>query len=292
MVFWNAIAGAVQGTIGSDAFNAAVDANNRISSTNAKARNSVRQASNLATAAQNSLARWIQSLNNNRMLDAGGAQLEASIVNYRRSNDAFVTQGFSESIRQAEQAGAAAAAQAAAGIEGNVVDMVNGSTKLRDSIVNQQMEDMGLLQASDAAKRAGDILTSTVQGLDGSIIIDMLDYNIDVPTTQVKFSKFQNAMFGMIKHMGGVSSDPNEKPQEKPQSAENDWNTRTSTIKFGDDAGTGGRSLSDDHNITANNSNARWSWEKDKDEDPYSLWGSRTDSGTGDSSGGNSYFSF
>lgn len=213
MVWWNAIAGFAQGYEGSKAFIAQGEANNRLSKVNADARNRVRQASNANEAAQNSLARWIQSVNNNRRLDAGGDALEQNIVNYRRSEDAALTQSFAKGISEAEQEGAMAAAAAVSGVDGNVVDMVNSSVALRDSIVGQQMSDFRDMRAYDTAARAGSIMSQVVGGMDNSLILDTLDYNIDVAQEQHIFSRMQYGLLGMIQHMGGVTGNPDKQQQ-------------------------------------------------------------------------------
>lgn len=165
---------------------AVAEANTRISKTNAEASNTVRKASNAFQAAQGGLHRFIQSVNNNRILDSGGQALEANVVNYRRTADQLLTQSFSDSISQAEQAGAAAAAAAQAGIGGNVVDMVDHSTNLRNSIVNEQARVRGEQYASDTGRRAATIMSQTIGGMDQSLILDQMDYNKDVGQTFAK----------------------------------------------------------------------------------------------------------
>lgn len=172
-----------------DAANAQAAANQRVSFANAAAGNKVRTARNAAQAAQNSLARWVQSVNNNRALDAGGQALEANSVNFRRASDAGVREDFLTSLQSAEQAGMSAAMAAAAGIDGQVVDMVNSSVALRDSIVQQQTADYRGMQSYDATRRAASIMQQTVGGLDSSLILDSFDTSIDVGQEFAKQSK-------------------------------------------------------------------------------------------------------
>lgn len=202
-MWWNAIAGAAQGYFHGQATRAQIAANNRIGALNAEVSNKLRQAGNLATAAQGSLARWVQSVNNQKVLDSGGDGLEANSVNYRRMSDASLTTSFRQGISDAEQMGAMAAAAAMNGVEGNVVDMVNGSVALRDSIVRQRFEDIGEMQANDAAQRAGRIMSQMIGGLDNSLIVDSLDYNVDVAQQQAQIGLFSYALRGMAEHMGG-----------------------------------------------------------------------------------------
>lgn len=165
---------------------AVAEANNRISAVNAEAGNKVRLARNAFGAAENNLARFAQSLNNNRVLKQGGQQLEANVVNYYRSRDQLLTQSFSDSIAQAEQAGHAVASAAAAGVGGSVVDMVNTSTRLRDSIVKQQLDERADQFTYDTSRRAGNILSQTLGGMDQSLILNNFDTGIDVAQVQAK----------------------------------------------------------------------------------------------------------
>lgn len=170
---------AVQGYLGGAANRATARANNRLSAVNAEVGNKVRVESNAAVAAKGNLNRWVQSVSNNRVLDQGGDALEAATVNYRRSSDAGIRQSFSASIRDAEQQGVMAAQSAFSGVDGGVVDMVNSSVALRDSIVQQGIEDSGNFADYDASRRAGNIMSQMVGGLDNSILLDTLDTRVD-----------------------------------------------------------------------------------------------------------------
>ena len=55
-------------------------------------------ASNIASSAQGNLARWAQSVNNQRVLEAGGKSLEVNAINFGRQMDAALSSGFSTSI--------------------------------------------------------------------------------------------------------------------------------------------------------------------------------------------------
>lgn len=163
--------------------NATIEDNNKLSIANADTKNRVRAAGNLAEAAQGNLARFTQSVNNNRALKAGGEAEEALTVNAIRHNDAAMRGDFSDDIRSAEQLGHAAASAAASGVSGSVVDMVNTSTALRDSIVKQGVADDAASESYDVSRRAGNIMSQVVGGLDSSVILDSLDYNQNVAFT-------------------------------------------------------------------------------------------------------------
>lgn len=279
-MWWNALAGAIQGGIGSKAFRAATDANNRLRRLNVESREKVRQAGNLAESAKNNLSRWIQSVNNNRRLKAGGEALEANIVNARRGLDQAGRQGFANDIQNAEQAGRMAAGAAFSGIQGDVVDMVDFSVNLRNTIVDQAVADKQGMASYDVARRAASITSQMVGGLDNSVILDSLDYTKEAATQDVNFSGWQHAMFGMIKHMGGVTSDPGPKSENQQADTSlsgsyrfDDQTTESQRSSFG---GQHGMSLD------SNSNGARFSFEKD--DDPYDLWGDKSSSGMSSSS--------
>ena len=197
--------GAISGYLGAKSAQASAQAFNRLSAASTAASNKVRVTSNAATAAQNTLARWVQSVNNNRQLQAGGESLEAGVVNYRREADSALTQSFADSISSAEQQGAAAASQAAAGVGGSVVDMVNGSVALRDSIVRQSIGTQRDQQAYDVTRRAGLIMSQMVGGLDNSVIMDTLDYTRDAAQYQTVPSTMPGIVNGILQS-GAVQS--------------------------------------------------------------------------------------
>ena len=159
--------------------NASAKANNRLSQVNADAGNKVRAASNAAEAAEGNLQRFVQSVNNQREMNAAGRALEANTVNSARMSDAATRGGFSDDIRAAEQAGHMAASAAVAGVSGNAVDTVNQATDLRNAIVHQSIEDNADSATYDVSRRAGNIMSQLVGGIDSSVISDHLDYNVN-----------------------------------------------------------------------------------------------------------------
>lgn len=181
---------------------------NRVTAANAAAGNKVRGASNQLAAAQGALARWSQSLDNRRKLRAGGNVLEATTVNSLRQQDAGIVSSFSDQIRSAEAIGAAQAAQAAAGVGGDVVDMVNVSTSLRNSIVAQRTQDLQRMGAWDTGRQLGGIMQQMTASLDSSMILEGLDYNTNV--ANVKYggpSVIQSMLGGAVK--GAIKSAAN-----------------------------------------------------------------------------------
>ena len=174
---------ALQAVQGLSAGYSAQQAANRqtvINKANAEAANLVRGARNELTVVKGRQARANQAENNNRTLYQGGRAVEAAATNYRRVRDSAITDDFESQIRLAEQAGAAVASQAMAGAGGSVVDMVNGTTALRNSRIQQAQGERMKAGDYDAAQNAKDIQRATIQSLDRSSIIDELDYNVDL----------------------------------------------------------------------------------------------------------------
>lgn len=211
-MWWMMVGGAVAGAYGNKATQNAAANNTRLSALNAETGNRTRQARNVAQAAQSGLQRFVQSLNNQRALKAGGDAQGANEINYRRYKDSLGSQNLSRQVGDSEQAGAAAAAQAAAGIEGSVVDMVNTSTALRSALVNDQLIKQGDMIDYDHARRAGNIAAETIGGLDNSLILDNLDYNVDFAQVAPRISSFAAAVRGAFPYAGDTIKSQTEEP--------------------------------------------------------------------------------
>ncbi len=274
-MWWVALAGAVQGAIGSKANRAAVDASNRLRQLNVDSRARVRMAANAAEAGQNNLARWVQSVNNNRRLKAGGEALEANTVNARRGMDAGTRQGFSQDITAAEQAGARAASAAFSGVGGDVVDMVDLSVNLRNSIVDQAFAAQQGQAAYDTTRRAGSIMSQMVGGLDNSVIIDSLDYTQEAAQIDAKVSVLASAIMGAGKAMGmGSAMGSSDGTPQKDTSPRYGLETDTQGVDY---LGTYGYSEKADHG-------AKFEFGNQGDDDPYGMWGGDTSTFSGFSS--------
>jgi len=196
------IVGAIDGWLQGSAGRATAQANNKISKVNAETGNKTRQWRNTATAATNNFARWQQSLNNQRILKAGGEQLEANTQNYLRQVDAHSYDDINRSLGDAEMMGAQAAQAGAVGMIGGVADMVDVSTRIRSGIVDQIAKDQTAYASHDQARRAGMIFSQTVQSLDSSLIIDTFDNGIDYAQETPVFSHWANAIQGVGKSFG------------------------------------------------------------------------------------------
>lgn len=160
----------------------------------ASAANRIRVASNLFEANKANYARFLQSTDNNRRLDAMGEALEANLVNARRQDDAIIRSSFEDALRASEEMGGAAAAQAWSGLTSSVVDQVNSSTALRRARAKQDAESTRGLMRYDAGRRASQMVSQGLRGLDGDIIMSTLDYNTNIAREFGKIHPYMDAL--------------------------------------------------------------------------------------------------
>ncbi len=158
---------------------ASAKADNKISEGNAKAREKVQEGQNTLQAATGNLERWMQSVNNNRRLDAGGEQLEVARRNASREADDVGRESIVTSLQRAEQQGASAAAQAFSGVGGTAADMINASTSIRDDLVKQALGEKAAYGQYDRARRAGAITSAMIGGMDSSLTFDRIDNSLN-----------------------------------------------------------------------------------------------------------------
>jgi hypothetical protein len=173
-------------------------ANTLVSAALTRESNRVRGAQNAFAAAKGSLSRYVQSMNNNATLAAGGEALEANLVNARRREDTLQEAGFESMIRDAEQTGAQAAAAAFSGVAGETSDMVSASTRLMQQRVAHSADRSRDFRLYDDARRAGMIQQQTIRSLDSSLILDSLEYTIDVAQQQHSINPWTATLWKMI----------------------------------------------------------------------------------------------
>lgn len=171
-------AAAVQGWLGNQGKKEQAAIDTRLSAVNAEAENRVRRARNAEVAGKNSLARYVQSVNNNRSLDDGGSVYASNIVNGLRAGDQSINEDVLAGVRRLEEYGSAIASQAGAGIGGQVVDMINSTTALRTSISNELQHQSQDTANFEVGQRSKSIMSQMIGGLDSSLIIDSLDHQL------------------------------------------------------------------------------------------------------------------
>lgn len=174
---WWMVAAAAKGWLGNQSAKAQAEIDTKMSKVNTELSGKTTRAKNVETMARNNLSRYLQSVNNNRVLDDGGDAFTANLVNGLKGADQRANQRVLEDIGALEQFGAASAAQAQSGTGGQVVDMINSTTALRSSISRELERQSGESANFEVGQRSRSIMSQMVGGLDGSLIIDSLDTN-------------------------------------------------------------------------------------------------------------------
>lgn len=171
-----------------------MDAQNKYNQEMAAISNRLREKSNEVTAAWSATKQWQQSYNNNKRLKAGGEQVTANTVNTLRARDVRSADDMQRAVADAEQRGAAYAAQAASGVTGTAADMINSTLSLRAAITKERVARTNGMVSLDAAQRSGDIMRATVSSLDVSYSQPEFDYSKDFAPLVQKPSPFMKVM--------------------------------------------------------------------------------------------------
>lgn len=179
-----------------------IKARNTVNAASTYASNLMRSANNELVSKRNSLARFVQTENNSRLMKQTGRELEAASINYRRSRDAATRGDFESQIGFAEQAGAQAAMAGASGLVGGVADVVASTTALRASRINQATSTAFKQSDWDAVQRQRDILAAGLNSLDQSQIIDDLDYSVDTYIAQKSTGSWLGGVLGTTTQQG------------------------------------------------------------------------------------------
>lgn len=211
---------------------AAIDAANTVNEANVYASNLVRAANNRLGAARGSLARYTQSVNNQRVLDNTGSAMEAATINYRRARDSAAASDFEQQLAFAEQAGAQTAAAAFSGLSGGVADLVAGTTALRRARLKQRSDEAEKQGDWDMAQRTKQIMQAGWDSLDSSEISDNIDYNTDVAVKQVRAGNiFSDILGGQdTKTMANLAATGKSFFKSKPNSYEVDSQVETANL--------------------------------------------------------------
>lgn len=177
---WWYAAGAVAGLalLSGSGKRAAAKAENRVMEADAKAKNQVRFAGNAAGAAENSLALWVQSVENQARAKAAANQQQNLLAQYTQASQARAAQGLSLGIQDAEALGMSAAATGASGVEGSAPSLVRGATALRSQFAQESADRLGLSQDYAARTQAGALAGAIFTGQDQSVLLARQDYNV------------------------------------------------------------------------------------------------------------------
>lgn len=150
-----------------------------IASAQAAASKRITAANNKATAAINSrnevltgIQRWQQQVRNKRVLTKVENDQESSEVNYQRQMDMRTQQGFAMNIKAAEQSGRQQAAAAASGVTGSVVDVIDGTSVLRQHIAQKAFDTTNSQLSYDHQRQQTSQRLADLDQMDYSIILD------------------------------------------------------------------------------------------------------------------------
>lgn len=181
---------------------AVAKANNMLSHVRAGASNKVRDASNAFSLARFTQAAQLQAMSNKRVTQDLGEALTAANVNYARQKDVLAKSSFEDSIAEAEELGRQAAEAAAFGIGGDAVDVISGTTALKQARAEEDATRMRDQFDSDFSAAKGNMVLQAMTGLDNSTIFADLDYGIDVAQTQAVPSPMRSAIMAGLQHGG------------------------------------------------------------------------------------------
>jgi len=150
-----------------------------IDDANFEASETIRKASNELGRAQGGLKNWITSVSNQRMIEAAGSEYNALGENIGRHLDQMATGSLQRRVQASEQLGALTAQAAAAGVGGATTDLINGTLRLRNLMVNHEIEkQQGQATYDMLAQRAG-ILSNAYDSWDYSMVLDSANLMAD-----------------------------------------------------------------------------------------------------------------
>lgn len=116
----------------------------------------MRAAENEASRINASVGNHLRSVSNQRLIKAAGEAYNAMGENLGRALDQSVTGSLQRRVVAAEEVGAFSAANAAAGVGGSTVDMINGSIRLRNAMLESEVaKQEGLATYDQMQQRIG-----------------------------------------------------------------------------------------------------------------------------------------
>jgi len=180
-----------------------------ITRTQTKTSNAIRDANNRTIAAVNeknaagtALARWRQSVYNSRVLDKVESDQYSSEVNFQRQMDIRAKAGFSANVKAAEESGRQQAAAAFSGVTGSVVDVIDGTSRLRNDIQRQQFETTNGQLAYDHGVQQAAQGRADLDQMDFSVILDNIATSDYGKTIQPYTNPLPGLQVGSIIELG------------------------------------------------------------------------------------------
>lgn len=132
----------------------------------AAASNTIREGRNIENAAVAGFANWMTSENNNRRLNAAGAQRTAGVQTLQRQRQAAARDSLESQLSDAEAAGAYAANAAMNGAAGASVDVIDMAMRLKQQRATQYRKSAAAYQDYDTKQQIAGIVPQAIAGLD------------------------------------------------------------------------------------------------------------------------------
>lgn len=144
----------------------------------AKLNNKLREANNIREAAVANLNRHVQSLQNRRVLEAGGEQYNQLAQTLMKQDDVARVQKFELNVQSAEAAGRVAVAGALAGNRQGAADLVD-AIRLQEDRQIESMQSAQSFQSERGAQALASITADAASSLDMRMVFPNFDWNID-----------------------------------------------------------------------------------------------------------------
>lgn len=186
---WAAAADVGLGLLGGASKALAAAGASKVARVNAEVANDIRKANNETARSARNLAGTVRSINDDRILEAAGKQLDTLTKNAVRTGDSFARGRFEQSVRDAEQWGQAAAGAAAAGLGGAGVRAIGMVNSLQIARRREALESGQAQAESDLADNSG-IIANALRRLDQSPLTARQDWSQTAAAPSVNWAGF------------------------------------------------------------------------------------------------------
>ena len=165
---FNMVSGAISAGYANDSALIQANASNNIRAIN----NQTAAAITSRNAALTGLQRWAQGVRNSRVTESIERTQEALTTNFNRQRDAKTRANFADATRHAEEQGRFAAAAAASGVTGSVVDIIDMTARVRNNISEQARISDENMAVYDQKKVEFETRWALLDNMDYSLIFD------------------------------------------------------------------------------------------------------------------------
>lgn len=162
----------------------------------------VTAANNQLLAANAGFQRVAQSLNNQRQLRAAGEAYNASSSNITRMVDDFSRGSMARQLQASEDMGAVAAQAAAAGTGGMTQELVARTAAFQVAVNEQAISRAQGLALYDAHSQRAAVMSSAVEGLDVSPVVETMNYLVPQRAKQLAPTYAQGAFNTLVSALG------------------------------------------------------------------------------------------